>query len=108
MYELTWQDGHTGLRSREVETVAQLREVVAWARANPRVRRWSFHPYDRLVGELATRCRHGHLLQTYTTWYRTSGWLVCGSCGGHHLIICQDCGDRVIDPVPGPDCGPPA
>jgi hypothetical protein len=29
-----------------VDTVAQLREVIAWARANPRIRRFSFQPLD--------------------------------------------------------------
>jgi hypothetical protein len=50
-YRLVWQDGHSGKRDGEVETVEQLRAVVACARANPRIRRWSFEPVVHLVGE---------------------------------------------------------
>lgn len=107
-YELVWQDGHTGVRGRRVQTVQQLRAVVDWARANPRVRRWTVRPVDHLIGKLATACRNGHQLLAYPHPHRVSGWLTCADCPGHHLVVCPTCGDRVIDPAPGPDCGPPA
>jgi hypothetical protein len=106
MYDLVWQDGHAGVRSGSVDTVAQLREVVHWAQANPRVRRWSIRPVDALIGDPPTRCRQGHPLLTALHPNRMTGWLPCTGCGGHVLLVC-DCGDRVIAPVPGPDCGPP-
>jgi hypothetical protein len=108
-YDLVWQDGHTGVLSREVDTVAKLRAVVAWARANPRVRRWSIAPVDQLVGGPAHGdvCPSGHALVTYPRPHRVSGWLSCADCPGHRLTVCPVCGVRLLDPLPGPDCGPP-
>jgi hypothetical protein len=105
-YDLVWQDGHTGRRSGQVDTVAQLRDVVHWAQANPRVRRWSIRAVDQLDGEPPERCAQGHPLLTRPR--RRTGWLPCTSCGGHRLAICPTCGQRVITPEPGSDCGPPA
>jgi hypothetical protein len=107
-YELVWADRYTGVRSREVETVAQLRAVVHWAQANPRIRRWSIQAADRLIGELPERCSQGHRLATYP--HRPPVWLDCSADPGHHLLTCPVAGcprPRVIEPVPGPDCGPP-
>lgn len=109
-YTLVWQDGHTGVRCREVDTVAQLRAVIAWARANPRVRRFSFRPVDHLVGEprWADFCPSGHPLYTYPHPQRREGWLPCRADGGHQLRTCPTCQIRMIEPDPGPDCGPPS
>src|SRR5690349_9437736 len=105
-YDLVWQDGHTGVRSGRVDTVAQLRAVVRWAQANPRIRRWSIRPVDMLDGDRPERCPDGHPLRTYPNPHRGATWLPCTApgCGGHHLDVCH-CGQRVIAPVPGPDCG---
>jgi hypothetical protein len=108
-YTLVWQDGHDGRRNGFVDTVEQLGAVVAWARANPRVRRWSFRPVQHLEGEpeWADVGPCGHRLVTYPHPYRRDGWLPCRDDGGHSLRICPTCEIRIIEPVPGPDCGPP-
>lgn len=108
-YTLVWQDGHDGVRSREVETVEQLRAVIAWARANPRVRRYAYRPVEHLVGEprWAATCPQGHPLVSYPHPQRREGWLPCVADGGHQLRVCGTCGVRMIEPEPGPECGPP-
>ena len=108
-YELIWQPGHTGRRDGEVDTVAQLRAVVAWARANPRVRRWSIEPVDRLVGRprWTDACPRGHRLARYPHPHRRDDWLPCAACPGHRLTTCPTCRARMIEPEPSPDCGPP-
>ena len=108
-YELVWHDGHTGVRSRDVDTVDQLRAVITWARANPRVRRYSFQAVYRLIGDptYTDTCPAGHPLVTYPRPHRVSGWLTCAVCPGHRLTVCPTCSTRLIEPPPGADCGPP-
>jgi len=110
VYELRWSPDYRGspVRSREVASVAQLRAVVAWARRNPNVIKCSFHPADHLVGEPAEVCRRGHRLMTWPAGRGRAVWLACTGCPVHRLAVCPECGDRVIEPDPGFDCGPPA
>jgi len=110
VYELRWRPDYHGdpVRSREVESIAQLREVVAWARRNPNVTGYSFRPVDHLDGDPAEVCRNGHRLMVWPAGGRNPSWLICAGCLGHRLAVCPQCGDRVIEPVPGPDCGPPS
>ena len=109
VYELRWSWDYRGspVRSREVAGVAELRAVVAWARRNPNVTGYSFKPVDHLVGDPAEVCRRGHRLNAWPAGRLSPSWLTCGGCPGHRLAVCPECGDRVIEPAPGPDCGPP-
>ena len=60
-HELGWEPSHRGgVLSREVETLAQLRAVLEWARGNPNVIKCAYRPVDELVGEPPTQCPAGH------------------------------------------------
>jgi hypothetical protein len=71
-----------------VESVAQLHAVVAWARRNPNVIRYSFKPVDHLVWDPAEVCRRGHRLRTWPAGRGPSVWLACTGCPGHRLAVC--------------------
>lgn len=109
-YELRWAPDHRGgVLSREVDTVAQLRAVVGWARAHPSVTKFSFQPVDHLEGRRAVTCSAGHPLeapdprQTYRLKQdiRRYG---CRGCPGHDVTACPTCSELVIEPTPGYGC----
>lgn len=109
-YELTWEPGHTGVLSRYVDTLEQVRAVVEWARANPHIHKCSYRPHDELVGDQVATCNQGHLLEV-RQWgqsraSRSMRMVKCRDCPGHYETTCPTCEVRVYDPAPGPDCGP--
>lgn len=109
-YELRWEPGHSGVLSRDVETVVQLRAVVAWARANPHVIRYSFRPVDYLEGPRALTCSRGHRLEAPDPRqpYRLKQDIRrygCRGCPGHDVTACPTCGELVVEPVPAHGCG---
>ena len=109
-YELRWERGRSGVVSRDVDTLDQLRAVVEWARANPHVERCSYRPIEALHGERIDRCPAGHDLPTVKPGqaHRPPGFMrlvQCSDCPGHYVTTCLTCGVNVFDPPAGPDCG---
>ena len=94
-YELGWEPSHGGgVLSREVETLAQLRAVVEWARGNPNVIKCAYRPVDELVGEPATQCPAGHRRDTPDPRQLVLGVKVAASTVWE---ILEDAG---VDPAP--------
>jgi hypothetical protein len=60
--ELRWRAGLEGPRVavRRVESPAQLRAVVQWARKHPDVTVVRYRAVRELIGEPPTHCRYGH------------------------------------------------
>ena len=90
-----------------VDTTAQLRAVVEWARAHPDVEAYQYEPRWHLDGEPPDRCRRGHSLRGGRSYWVATSWVGC-PCGGHTRLQCrtEGCGDVQLDPAPGPDCAP--
>ncbi|MCY1141552.1 hypothetical protein OWR29_26440 [Actinoplanes sp. Pm04-4] len=110
-YELRWAHGHSGVRSRTVDSTAKLRAVVEWARTNPHVEKCSYTVTYELVGTPIMACPAGHSLlqrkaaQPYRTERRMNR-LHCRACPGHDRIVCPECGATVYDPPVTFGCGP--
>lgn len=49
-YELRWERGRAGVLSRTVDSLDELRVVVAWARQNPNVEKCSYRQVNELEG----------------------------------------------------------
>jgi hypothetical protein len=87
-----------------VETPAQLRKVIEWARRNPGIVGFPHTTMRRQVGERPEVCRYDHRYQTTGSFRRTHvDWSDCG-CGGHFVYVCGDCEDMIIDPPVYDDC----
>jgi hypothetical protein len=93
-YELRWEPGHRGgVLSRHVDTLAHLKAVVQWARANPHVIKCSYRPVYDLEGTPATTCSHGHRLESPDPrqpwrWRQDTHQWKCRACPGHAVTIC--------------------
>ncbi|MDY7091232.1 MAG: hypothetical protein SYR96_39900 [Actinomycetota bacterium] len=110
-YELRWTHGHSGVRTRTVDSPAKLRAVVEWARANPHVEKCSYKVTYELVGALVDHCPAGHSLLTRKPGqpYRMEQQMQrkkCRICPGHERMVCPDCGVAVYDPPLTAGCGP--
>lgn len=97
-----------GYDRREVfaETVAQLRTIVEWARANPRVTGFPYRRVRVRVGDEPEHCRHGHEYGGGgATRAARHDWTDC-ICGGHFAYVCgwNECDDICIDPPVYDDC----
>jgi hypothetical protein len=66
-YELRWARGHSGVRSRFVTEVAQVRAVKEWARTNPHVERCSFRVTYNLVGDRIEHCPDAYVPRAIPT-----------------------------------------
>lgn len=110
-YELRWARGHSGVRSRAVDSAAKLRAVVEWARHNPHVEKCSFKVTYELQGAKFDTCPAGHSLRSPIEWqpYRTEQRMRsvdCAGCPGHFRTVCPTCGVAVYDPELAAGCGP--
>ena len=91
-----------------VDTAAQLRRFVEYARANPHVVAFPYRSVRDLIGTSPTACRAGHLYPNAGSITRAGHeWAPC-NCGGHFVLICHQpgCTDVIVDPDPDPDCDP--
>ncbi|MGW2666236.1 hypothetical protein ACWCW7_35235 [Nocardia tengchongensis] len=64
-------------------------------------------PDGRAVRPTPIRCPAGHIYQSAGV---TVGWTACrpdeGSCNGHLVHTCRQCGGRVFQPLLKPGCSP--
>lgn len=97
-------DDKTARRERVAHTVAELRALLAAARADKTVWHVSYQSRRDLVGDKPSHCRRGHPLSTVGTMANPHDWLPC-NCGGHWWIRCR-CGEEIVDPTPAYDCQP--
>jgi hypothetical protein len=101
---LTWQSGAfspTGRQEQviDVDTVARLRQVLAAALTDPRVRTYRYRSVREWVDDgQVVRCRRGHELPP-----ARYGVEDC-CCGGGHLRSSCMCGDVRYVPERGPGC----
>lgn len=86
-------------------TVVELRDMIAEARTDSAVRRWTYQSRRELVGDMPTVCSNGHDISTRGTMAAPHDWLPC-SCGGHWWICCRTCGEEIVEPPPACDCQP--
>src|SRR5690349_1688470 len=89
-----------------VDTPAQLRRLVAAARADRHVTSFRYGSVRQFVGMKASACPSGHPYSQ--AWSVTGGdeWVPC-CCGGHHVRVCRAAGcptPRTADPVVAHDC----
>jgi hypothetical protein len=101
-------------RYREVADVAELHELVARARADPRVLSFRYGYEWILVGRPPGSCQQGHIYQAVLTHREDE--MECGTCPGHRLHVClrpvpderrpRLCGDAQAEPPLGVDCTP--
>lgn len=108
-YQIQWAPGHSGVHSRHVDTVGQLRAVVAWARHNTHVQQFRYKLVYDLEGERASVCSRGHALQPPVYWQaqHRGRYMVlfgCPDCPGHYVTDCPTCAEQVCDPPLGLDC----
>jgi hypothetical protein len=90
-----------------VDSVAELRQLIETARADPLVTVLRYTAVWEMVGTVPEHCGRGHRLDGGSATRAGVDWIICG-CGGHVVYACKmpSCGDRVIDPVPSWDCDP--
>lgn len=107
--QLRWRAGLEGPRvhQRRVDTPAQLRAVITWARGHPDVTRVKHWRVRELTGRHPDSCRHGHPYEGGSATRAAMGWLRC-ECGGHVVFRCRwpGCTDEQLDPPPAADCHP--
>ncbi|MBC9000450.1 hypothetical protein [Micromonospora aurantiaca (nom. illeg.)] len=99
--EVRWRPGLPGdrLSARRVDTVAELRQLVAWARANPDITRHQHRTVRELAGDPPAACPNGHPYDGGSATRAARGWTTC-PCGGHLILACRwpGCGDVSHDP----------
>jgi hypothetical protein len=110
-YQLRWAAGHSGVRSRSVDSLAKLRAVVEWARQNPNVEKCSYTVTYAARGPQIEACPAGHSLRSPREWqpYQTHQRMrsvQCRACPGHYRTICPTCNVAVYDPPLTVGCGP--
>ncbi|MBL6275336.1 hypothetical protein JMF97_04070 [Micromonospora fiedleri] len=81
---------------RAVDSPAQLRQLVARARADPHVAAFPYRQVRELVGDEPQQCRVGHPYAGGSATRPVRDWWAC-SCGGHLVLRCL-CGDVLADP----------
>ena len=105
----TWRREVSGGRvlSTRVDTPAQLRAVVEWARGHPDVIAYRQRSVRELLGERPAACGRGHPYSIAGAAKIRFDWLP-RTCGGHALYRCRTfgCGDVRADPAIEPDCQP--
>lgn len=90
-------------------TAAELRRLIAAARADRGVVAFPYESVREMVGEEPTQCPAGHVYRHGRSRGRLiDKWAVCG-CGGHHVLVCEEPGcphPEVLDPPVDYDCDP--
>ncbi|WP_091462952.1 hypothetical protein [Micromonospora inyonensis] len=99
--DVRWRPGLPGdrLAARRVDTVAELRQLVTWARQHPDVTAVRHRRVRELVGDPPDVCRRGHRYGGGSATRAALGWREC-ACGGHIIHTCgwPGCGDVQPDP----------
>lgn len=88
-----------------VDTVAELKELVEQASADPNAWHIRHGSVRMLVGEAPDRCPRGHSLGGGSATRAWQDWLPC-DCGGHLLQECGWCRAVAVDPPRGVECVP--
>lgn len=100
-------DDREDVRTLTLDTVAELRELIARLRADPTVRRYLFGPCDELdTTEEPTHCACGRELHGVRLWAAEFTWRPCVDCPGHGVFRCRNCHRKTVWPVPRRDCAP--
>ncbi|MEU1757359.1 hypothetical protein ABZ436_32585 [Micromonospora matsumotoense] len=86
-----------------VDSHAELRHLVARARADPHVLAFPYRRVRELVGDEPQPCRAGHPYSGGSATRPIRDWWPC-SCGGHLVLRCRRCPDVLADPPVGGDC----
>ena len=100
----TRSDDHEAKREMVARTVADLRRMLAEARADPTVWHVRYTSRRELVGDKPTRCVCGQEYRTAGTLPTPHEWLNC-RCGGHFWWGCR-CGAERVEPPLAHDCQP--
>ncbi|MBC9003847.1 hypothetical protein [Micromonospora aurantiaca (nom. illeg.)] len=90
---------------RVVDSTAELRHLVARARADRHVVAFPYRQVRELVGAEPDRCRRGHSYVGGSATRAVRDWWPC-RCGGHLVLRCRMCPDVRVDPVVSADCTP--
>ncbi|MFU8849410.1 hypothetical protein ACNAW0_00220 [Micromonospora sp. SL1-18] len=85
------------------DSPAELRHLVARARADRHVVAFPYRQVHELVGDEPTHCRHGHAHAGGSATRPVRDWWPC-RCGGHLVLRCRRCPDVLADPPVGGDC----
>ncbi|NES14601.1 MULTISPECIES: hypothetical protein [Micromonospora] len=88
-----------------VDSPAELRQLVARARADRHVVAFPYCRVRELVGDEPQHCRNGHSYVGGSATRPVRDWLPC-SCGGHLALRCARCPDVRVDPDVSADCNP--
>ncbi|SCL43318.1 hypothetical protein [Micromonospora aurantiaca (nom. illeg.)] len=83
---------------RVLDTSAELRHLVARARADPHVVAFPYRQVRELVGDEPTHCRAGHAYAGGSATRPVRDWWPC-CCGGHLVLRCRRCPDIRVDPI---------
>lgn len=100
----TRSDDAVGKRELAARTPAELRQLLADARAEATVWHVSHTSRRELVGDKPTRCVCGADYTTRGSGATPNDWLAC-SCGGHFWFGCV-CGRERVEPPLAHDCQP--
>lgn len=102
---ITRSDNAESKREQVAHTAAELRALLAAARADKAVWHVRHESRRELVGDKPSHCPAGHDITTRGTLAAPHDWWDCG-CGGHWWIQCRQCRAEIMDPPLAYDCQP--